>query len=269
MSDVKVRKKSIKVKTTKVKKSSKDGATPKAKKSPKKSAKTPKEKDDKKTKVKKTKKASAGDGGDTPKSSKKKTSKSTKTAKGKTAIKTAAKKVAKSSKGKKGADSPKGKKKKKKPKEVAAPEVPKVDPEIRRRELRAQISEIRTDIAKQKRLTARGEVELESLKRNLCINKAMQSHINDATLREHDELIEDMIDTLYEYEERVEEFEVLAESFAENFEDGKADLGFDLEAQGRLYAEHEQMLQEFADEVTQNKEKYTEEIGRASCRERV
>ena len=117
------------------------------------------------------------------------------------------------------------------------------------------IKELQSELAKHKRLSARGESELEALKRNFSINKAMQSHINDATMKEHDELIEDMIDMLYEYEERIEEYEVLAESFAENFEDAKSDLAFDVEAQARLYEEQAQQLQEFADDITADREK--------------
>jgi hypothetical protein len=89
-------------------------------------------------------------------------------------------------------------KKKVKSPDAAPPEPPKPDPEIKRREVEAKVKAIRDELAKQKRLTQRGEQELESLRREHCIRKAMQSHINDATLREHDELIEDMIDTLFE-----------------------------------------------------------------------
>eukprot|EP00750_Incisomonas_marina_P009130 INCI15817.2.p1 GENE.INCI15817.2~~INCI15817.2.p1 ORF type:complete len:1033 (-),score=324.57 INCI15817.2:3273-6371(-) len=277
MSDEKPKKKTMKVKTTKATKKSDDGSSPK--KSPKKkSTKTPKTtKDGETPKLKKKVRKSDPDAATPRTGSKKKTTskaksttaKSTKAKSTKSAgdSKKSASKTKKKTKesSKDGAASPKKTKKKKKDAAEAAPvpEIPKVDPAVQRKAIETEIKRIREDLAKQKRLTARGEQELESLKRNFCIKKAMQSHINDATLREHDELIEDMIDTLYEYEEHIEQFEVLAESFAENFEDAKADLGFDLEAQGKLYAEQAQMLQEFADDITESKEKYTEEIEEA------
>ena len=169
----------------------KDGETPKLKKKVRKSdpdAATPRTGSKKKT----TSKAKST----TAKSTKAKSTKSAGDSK-KSASKTK-KKTKESSKD--GAASPKKTKKKKKDAAEAAPvpEIPKVDPAVQRKAIETEIKRIREDLAKQKRLTARGEQELESLKRNFCIKKAMQSHINDATLREHDELIEDMIDTLYE-----------------------------------------------------------------------
>ena len=44
---------------------------------------------------------------------------------------------------------------------------------------------------------------------------------------------------VYRYEERIEAHEVLAESFAENYEDAKQDLGYDINAQSKLYEEQE------------------------------
>ena len=65
------------------------------------------------------------------------------------------------------------------------------------------------------------------------------------------------------YEERIEQYEVLTESFAENYEDSKGDLGVDLEAQNKLYKDQEQMLADYAEEITGDQEKYTTDIEEA------